>query len=81
VPRPKDGEVSEFMLCDVDEVKKQLAAGEYKDNCALCVIDLFIRWEIITEETEPDLVEIGRRMYRDIPFPGPHQKNWVAKTP
>jgi 8-oxo-dGTP pyrophosphatase MutT (NUDIX family) len=76
VPQPKDGEVAEFRLCDVDEVRRDLAAGKYKPNCALCVVDFFIRHGILTEENEPDLAEIKRRVRRDMPFPGPHQAGW-----
>lgn len=78
-PQPKDGEVGEFMLCGMEEVKGQLARGEFKDNCALCMIDFFIRWGMLTEENEPDMAEIKRKMYRELPFPGPHQKDWRGK--
>ncbi|KAI9163748.1 thiamine pyrophosphokinase [Paramyrothecium foliicola] len=76
VPKPKDGEVAEFRLCDVDEVKRDLADGKYKPNCALCVIDFFIRHGILTQDNEPDLAEIQRRLHREIAFPGPHQSSW-----
>ncbi|PHH60819.1 hypothetical protein CDD81_1116 [Ophiocordyceps australis] len=35
VPQPKDGEVDEFFLCSVDDVKRDLAEGRFKHNCAL----------------------------------------------
>ncbi|KFA77072.1 hypothetical protein S40288_07962 [Stachybotrys chartarum IBT 40288] len=78
VPQPKDGEVESFSLCDVDEVKRDLAAGKYKPNCALCVLDFFVRRGILTEENEPRLAEIQRRLHRELPFPGPHQPEWRA---
>lgn len=78
VPSPKDGEVDEFYLCDVPTIKKDLAAGEYKDNCALVMLDFFIRHGILTAEEEPQLEEIQRRMHRELPFPGPHWSNWRA---
>lgn len=77
IPRPKDGEVAEFRLCDVDQVKRDLADAKYKPNCALCVLDFFIRHGILTEDNEPELAEIRRRMHREMPFPGPHQENWI----
>lgn len=80
VPKPKDGEVAEFMLCDVDEVRAQLGRGEYKPNCALCVVDFFFRWGILTGENEPEMEAIQRRMHREISFPGPHRKDWVAQA-
>ncbi|EHK15806.1 uncharacterized protein TRIVIDRAFT_184268 [Trichoderma virens Gv29-8] len=76
VPRPKDGEVEEFLLCDVDEIKRDLRAGKFKPNCALVMIDFFIRHGILTEANEPDLAAIKARMHRDLPFPGPHQQDW-----
>lgn len=76
VPQPKDGEVDEFYLCDVDTIKRDLAAGEYKTNCALVMLDFFIRRGILTEENEPQLAEIQRRMHRELPFPGPHWSHW-----
>jgi 8-oxo-dGTP pyrophosphatase MutT (NUDIX family) len=81
VPRPKDGEVSGFMLCDVDEVKAQLARGEYKPNCALCIINFFVRRGILTEDNEPDLDEIVRKMHREISLPGPHRADWAGQPP
>ncbi|PNY26283.1 Uncharacterized protein TCAP_03791 [Tolypocladium capitatum] len=75
-PQPKDGEVDEFYLCDVDQVKKDLADGKYKHNCALVMLDFFIRHAILTEDNEPNLAAIRRRMHRHMPFPGPHQSNW-----
>ncbi|KAI1329538.1 NUDIX hydrolase domain-like protein [Xylariaceae sp. FL0255] len=72
-PTPKDGEVAEFYLMTVDEVREQLAQGAYKPNCALIVIDFFIRHGIITAANEPDYAELIRRAHRPLPFPGPHQ--------
>lgn len=73
VPTPKDGEVAEFYLWTVDEVQEALARGEFKPNCALVLLDFFVRNKILTPENEPDYDEIVRRMRRKLPFPGPHQ--------
>ena len=70
-PTPKDGEVAAFQLCTVEEVRAQLAAGEYKPNCAVVTIDFFVRHGILTREDEPDFDEISRRIRRRLPFPGP----------
>ncbi|KAM4055664.1 NUDIX domain-containing protein [Hirsutella rhossiliensis] len=75
-PQPKDGEVEEFYLCDIDEVKEALAQGKFKHNCALVVLDFFIRHGILTEDNEAEFAAIRRRMHRELPFPGPHQTNW-----
>jgi 8-oxo-dGTP pyrophosphatase MutT (NUDIX family) len=74
VPRPKDGEVESFNLRRVDEVTAALANGEFKPNCALVTIDFLIRHGILNADNEPDLLEIKRRMRREMPFPGPHQR-------
>lgn len=76
IPEPKDGEVEEFKLCDIDEVKKDLADGKFKDNCAVIMLDFFIRHGILKDEEEPQLKTIQQRMHRKLPFPGPHQPDW-----
>ncbi|KAI1209068.1 NUDIX hydrolase domain-like protein [Annulohypoxylon truncatum] len=70
---PKDGEVAGFWLWTVDEVREKLAQGRFKPNCALILVDFFIRHNIITPENEPDYDQIVRRLHRRLPFPGPHQ--------
>ncbi|KAI1822240.1 NUDIX hydrolase domain-like protein [Xylaria intraflava] len=72
-PTPKDGEVAEFYLWTVDEVRAELARGHFKPNCALILIDFFVRHGIITAANEPDYAEILQRLHRKLPFPGPHQ--------
>ncbi|KAI1740137.1 NUDIX hydrolase domain-like protein [Xylaria scruposa] len=72
-PTPKDGEVAEFYLWTVDEVREGLAKDQFKPNCALVIINFFIRHGIITAANEPDYAEILQRMHRKLPFPGPHQ--------
>ncbi|KAK7926968.1 thiamine pyrophosphokinase-related protein [Apiospora marii] len=73
VPAPKDGEVAEFYLWTVAEVQEALARGEFKPNCALILIDFFVRKGILTKENETHYDEIVRRLHREVPFPGPHQ--------
>lgn len=72
IPEPNDGEVESFMLCTVDEVKEQLAAGRWKPNCAVIMLDFFVRMGILTRENEPQLDNIEARLRRQLPFPGPH---------
>lgn len=69
VPKPGDDEVKEFYYMSVDEVKKYLAAAEFKTNSAVVMLDFFIRHGIITADNEPDYVEICQRMHRKLPFP------------
>ncbi|EHK46246.1 hypothetical protein TRIATDRAFT_43903 [Trichoderma atroviride IMI 206040] len=78
IPKPKDGEVEEFRLRDVEEIKKDLADAKFKPNCAMVMIDFFIRHGILTEANEPDLALIRAKMTRELPFPGPHQPNWAG---
>ncbi|ANB13862.1 hypothetical protein AWJ20_4813 [Sugiyamaella lignohabitans] len=68
-PRPVDGEVAEFYLMDVETVKQELAKGSFKYNCALVMIDFFIRHGILTYENEPDFVNIAQRCHRVLEFP------------
>ncbi|KAK9454804.1 NUDIX hydrolase domain-like protein [Dipodascopsis uninucleata] len=68
-PWPVDGEAQEFHLWDIDTVKAELMAGNFKSNTALVMIDFFIRHGIITPENEPDYLEIVSRMHRNIGFP------------
>lgn len=72
--KPKDGEVESFELWSVEEVQEAMARGDFKPNCALLMLDFFIRWGILTEENEPTYTEIKERLHRDLEFPGPHRK-------
>lgn len=68
VPTPDDGEVHEFRLMSVEEVKRALAEGRFKPNCALVLLDFFIRHGILTPENEPDYVEIVSKLHRRLEF-------------
>ncbi|OJJ50852.1 hypothetical protein ASPZODRAFT_11698 [Penicilliopsis zonata CBS 506.65] len=68
-PKPCDSEVEEFYLWTVDQAKEALANGEFKPNCAVVLIDFFIRHGILTPETEPDYLEIIARLHRRLEFP------------
>ncbi|KAI1079481.1 NUDIX domain-containing protein [Whalleya microplaca] len=69
VPKPHDDEVEAFYLWDVDQVKAALFRGEFKTNCASVMIDFFIRHGIITEDNEPDYLEILTRLHRPFSIP------------
>ena len=68
-PKPADHSVECFMLMDVEELKEALAADKFKTNCALVLIDFFIRQGIITPENEKDYIEIVARLHRNPEFP------------
>ena len=69
VPKPNDNEVEEFYLWTVEEVQKAMAEGQIKPNCALVLLDFFVRHGILTAENEPDYVEVVSRLHRKLPFP------------
>ena len=69
IPKPCDSEVEKFHLFTVEETKQALANGEFKPNCALVLIDFFIRHGIVTPENEPDFLEITARLHRRLEFP------------
>ncbi|KAK7927022.1 hypothetical protein PG985_004020 [Apiospora marii] len=68
-PKPQDDEVEEFYLMSVDEVKEALLREEFKTNCASAMIDFFVRHGILTDENEPDFLEIVTRLHRSLPVP------------
>ena len=69
IPKPGDNEVEVFMLWTVKEVHESLAEGKFKPNCALVLLDFFVRHGILTAENEKDYVEIVSRLHRKLPFP------------
>jgi 8-oxo-dGTP pyrophosphatase MutT (NUDIX family) len=80
-PRPKDGEVESFRLQTVEEIQEQLAQGLWKPNCAMIMLDFFVRHGILTPENEPYYDELRARAHRHIPFPGPHWPHWQHASP
>lgn len=69
IPKPGDNEVEEFKLLSVAEVQDALARGEFKPNCAIIMIDFFIRHGILTAENEPDYLDIVARLHRRLEYP------------
>ncbi|RDA82739.1 hypothetical protein CP532_6877 [Ophiocordyceps camponoti-leonardi (nom. inval.)] len=76
IPKPKDGEAEQFFLCDVDQIRADMADGRYKPNSALVILDFFTRHGIIKDADTPNLDVIKQRMHRYLPFPGPHKEDW-----
>ncbi|KAJ5042477.1 uncharacterized protein L3040_005021 [Drepanopeziza brunnea f. sp. 'multigermtubi'] len=70
--KPNDDEVEGFGLWSVEEVQVALGRGEFKPNCAVVMLDFFVRWGVLTKENEKDYEEIVRRLHRKLEFPGPH---------
>lgn len=69
IPKPGDNEAVDFQLLTIDEVKEALAAGRFKPNCAMLLVDFFVRHGILTSENEPDYLEIVTRLHRRLDFP------------
>lgn len=71
VPHPDqhDEEVERFRLMTVPQVKDALSNGEFKPNCALVMLDFFIRHGILTVENEEDYLEIVPRLHRRLDVP------------
>ncbi|KAF1347137.1 NUDIX hydrolase domain-like protein [Delphinella strobiligena] len=68
-PKPCDDEVEQFYLLGVDELKDKLKAGEFKPNCAVVLLDFFVRHGVVNAENEDDFVEIVSRLHRKLEFP------------
>jgi len=62
-PKPLDGEVESFELLSLDQVIRKMRAGLFKPNCALVLIDFFIRHGYIAPDKEPDFVNIITRLH------------------
>lgn len=67
VPRPHDGEVSEFLRMDAQEMEKAIMAGEMTDDAAIVWLGFLVRHGIVDEQDEPDLLQITSRMHRHLP--------------
>ncbi|KAK7742966.1 hypothetical protein SLS63_000534 [Diaporthe eres] len=69
LPRPNDGEVSEFLRMDAQEVKDAVLAGEMTDDAAIVWLGFLVRHGIVDDQNEPDLPQITGRMHRHLPVP------------
>lgn len=69
VPTPGDDEVESFSLWGVDRVVRALRTGKFKANTALVLIDFLVRHGLVTEDNEPDYLEIVTRLRRRLPVP------------
>ena len=68
VPKPGDDEVAVFELKTIDEVKQALKDGEFKPNCAMVLLDFFVRHGVLTAD-EPGYIEMVSRLHRRLEFP------------
>ncbi|XP_033109622.1 nudix hydrolase 20, chloroplastic-like [Anneissia japonica] len=68
-PQNADGEVSEFYLFKIEEVKEKIASGEFKPNCALVILDFLIRHGYISPDTEPYYLLFLQEIHSTLDFP------------
>jgi 8-oxo-dGTP pyrophosphatase MutT (NUDIX family) len=71
IPKPADDEVEGFELQTIPEIKKALRDGEFKPNCALVLLDFFVRHGFLSYEDDENYTEIVSRLHRKLEFPLP----------
>lgn len=69
IPTPGDNEAVDFQLLSIAEVYSAMQEGKFKPNCAMLLVDFFVRHGIISAENEPDYLEIISRLHRRLEFP------------
>jgi len=69
VLKPGDNEAEDFQLWSVEEVQKAMSEGSFKPNCAVVLIDFFVRHGILRHDNERDYIEIVSRIHRRLEFP------------
>ena len=69
IPKPCDTEVEEFYLWRLEQVLKALREEEFKPNCALVIVDFFVRHGLLTPGTDSGYAELVPRLHRRLPFP------------
>ncbi|KAH7311013.1 thiamine pyrophosphokinase-related protein-like protein [Rhexocercosporidium sp. MPI-PUGE-AT-0058] len=67
--RPGDGEVLGFELRSVDEVKGMLRRGMFKGNSGAVLVDWLRGRGLLNEERDSEVLEVERRMRRELEFP------------
>jgi hypothetical protein len=66
VPKAMDGEVGAFYHLTVEEVMKKIVTPEYKPNCAMVLLDFFMRKGIISPDNQKKYLEILVGMHVDL---------------
>ena len=67
--KPSDSEVQEFQLWNLEKVMQALRGGQFKPNCALCLVEFLVRHGHVHAGNEPCFLELVPRMHRRIIFP------------
>lgn len=77
IPKPQDGEVEQFYLWTVDEVKQRLFCNEFTPEAGLVIIDFFCRHDIINAENTPEYATIVKELRNELRgLPGP---KWLSE--
>lgn len=63
VPKPTDGEVEQFYLMGVEEVKQALIGGNFKENSAMVTFDFLLRKGIVNPDETPSYFEMFEKMH------------------
>lgn len=71
VPTPCDGEVMQFYLWDIKEVKEHLLNHEFTPESGAVILDFLIRHSYITPDNEPDYLAILNELRVLFQFPSP----------
>ncbi|KAH0844298.1 hypothetical protein FOPE_09789 [Fonsecaea pedrosoi] len=69
IPKPGDDEAIDFQLLTVEEVRRAMAEGRFKPNCAHLLLEFLVRHGFVTAENEPNYIEIVARLHRRLEFP------------
>ncbi|XP_042305032.1 nudix hydrolase 20, chloroplastic-like [Sceloporus undulatus] len=64
VPQVGDGEVQEFYLCSLEQVKEAIGSSDFKPNRAMVVLDFLIRHSYIQPDEEPHYAELVEGLHR-----------------
>lgn len=64
--KPSDDEVEGFELMEIEKIKEAMGRGEFKPNCAVVLLDFFVRHGILTAENEKNYMAICSRLHRDL---------------
>jgi len=67
-PTNTNGDVSDFYLLPIKEVKELIATKEFKPNSALVLLDFFIRHGSIDPDTESHYIEFSQGCRRSLPY-------------
>lgn len=70
--RPVDGEAESFELMDRDRILDLIRRGQFKPNCALVLIDFFIRHgQLTAENCDCNYTKLVCALHNDLRLPGP----------